>query len=373
MSPLKQRINHLSRIVIITLSFVSCKMADTTPNASSSRTKGFSSSSGGSVKNAAILMTSYGHTPSYRNYFENDLQNMKAVVSDPTGNYQFESETVSNATHQGLIDAIAKSAKLVSVDGTLFVYITAHGAVSGQIEPADQSYATFGYPEILEGIHKGRAGMPAFKRLFIVISACYSGSWLPTIKLDPAFTEYLAMTSVDENNLSGIGDATQAMKEAFASAKTKSNATMQSFINDTHQINGQIRYKAEPASLWNEPLVNSGAPNPTPTPIPGMNDLFYARIVDGSADGRIQLQISLPSGATPVLCLKSSGASTGCAAADQVIALSPAPGQAIAGRNLFQSIGDLPALAASRNLFNAVVTPQGGAAGQNIKFAISPK
>lgn len=346
-----------TRLLVVALLIVSCRDQE---NVRSS-TKGFSSSS--SAKNEALLMTAYGHTPGYRDMFERDLENMKAIVTDPTGNYAFHTETVSNAGQSQMIAAIAKAAQAVSPDGTFFLYITAHGATSGQIEPAGQQYATFGFPQVLQGIRQGRAGMPPFKRLFIFISACYSGSWLSKIGPDPSYSEYIAMTSVDAYSLSTIGNATAAMKRGFTSAKKNPTITMQGFLQASLQNDPGIQYEAQPQSLWYEPLINSGTPT---TPDNSQGIALAARVIDGSVAGKTQLQLSVPAGtAIPTLCLKRT-TDVGCVANDQMIALVQAQTQSIAGRLILQTQIDLPDLNPSaKNLFNVVIQ------SQNKKFALT--
>jgi len=312
-------------------------------------------------------MTSYGYTPGYASLFESDLQNMKKIIIDPTGNYKFDTTAESNAGHYAMIEFIAQSAKKVSEDGALLVYITAHGADSGQIEPADQQYATFGFPEVLKGIQKGRKDLPPFKRLFIVISACYSGSWLDTIRANASYKEFVALTSASPWELSNIGEATAAMKVAFDQAKAKPNTTMRSFLDASRRQNPHIQFKAEPATIWDEPLINSGSA--TPETKDSQDSGVYARVMDATSLGQMRLQLSIPSDMTePSPCLKTNS-SVGCVQTDLAIPLVKSLKQPFKERLLFETQSDVSHLSqTAKNVFNIRVV-SGDKNVRNIKFA----
>lgn len=249
--PLKQK-SILLLAIICTVSLSSCRSSNKKSNL-----EGFAAITSDSTQNVAILITAYGSTPGYAGMFEQDLNNMNAVLTDKSANYDFKTFISRNAGHNTMMGNIAYAAQNVSPDGTLMVYITAHGSTNGAIQPGDQAYATFGYGHIVQSIRNGRAGKPAFKRLVVVISACYSGSWLNTLQYDKnLFSEYMVMTSVNAGSLSMIGSATSAMYSAFVSLKNNPSATMLQFYNTTRAYNGNVQAVGYPQSIWNDLMIN---------------------------------------------------------------------------------------------------------------------
>jgi hypothetical protein len=227
----------------------SCRTSDRDDSA----LEGFSASS--SAGNVAVLMTAYGSTPGMAGLFETDMAQIKQVISDPAGNYAFNTTLVQAAGHNRMLQAIKDGASRVSEDGTLMVFITAHGATNGTLQPNDQAYATLGYSHILGAIREGRAGKK-FRRLVLFISACYSGSWMSTLQSSDLFGERLVMTSVGPNELSMIGNATRSMLSAFQAHKDSKTVTMSQFFATTRQYSPSMMVVATPTTLLSEPLVN---------------------------------------------------------------------------------------------------------------------
>lgn len=230
-----------------------------------SHVRGLSASA--SANNVAVLMTSYGDTPSYGGLFETDMDQFRQVISDPTGNYQFRTIVGQRAGHDDMMANIRSGASQVSIDGTLLVFIAAHGSQAGMIQPEGQAYTTFGYNHVLQAIQEGRNGV-RFRRLVLFISACYSGSWIYSLPaLDGLFQERLVITSVGPNQLSNISEATRGMYQAFQQLKDTQNATLENLIAQAQANVGNILYYAEPQAMMAEALINrpgSQAPDTSP-------------------------------------------------------------------------------------------------------------
>lgn len=225
---------------------------------SNSSLEGMSANNGSNTKNIALMMTAYGSTPSYGGYFEQDLTNFSQVISDPKGNYKFETIASHRASHTMMEAQIRDAAAKVSADGTLLIFITAHGSPSGTIQPEGQAYATFGYQNILKSIRDGRKDKGTFQRLVVVISACYSGSWLRTLaSSDDVVKQRLVMTSVDANNLSMIGSATAAFNKAFQAMKGHPDQTMSQFLATAKSYSGgRLQYSVNDQAILNETFIN---------------------------------------------------------------------------------------------------------------------
>lgn len=242
--------------LVIVLAMIGCKATDRNQNASS--VEGFSANSTILTKNAAVLMTSYGSTPQNAQMFEQDLNNLHAVVTDPKANYRFDTTIYHQVGHNAMGLHIQEAARKVSGDGTLLIFITAHGHWSGVIQPADQQYATFGYENILANIRAARKDRGPFQRLVIVVSACYSGSWLNTLSSSSDIArQRLVMTSVSAGSQSIIGSATNAMHQAFAAMKQNPNQTMGQFITAAQSYSGGVlQYSVSDNAILAESFLN---------------------------------------------------------------------------------------------------------------------
>ena len=224
----------------------------------SSDLEGFSAHNGAATKNVAVLMTAYASTPGYASMFEQDLANFARVISDPKGNYRFDAQSYRQVGHNGMEANIRDAAAKVSTDGTLLVFITAHGSPSGTIQPEGQAYATFGYQNVLASIRAGRKDKGPIQRLVLVISACYSGSWLSTLApSDDVVKQRLVMTSVDAGNLSQIGSATSAVYQAFQKMKDHTGDSMSQFLATAKSYSGgMLQYNVNDQALLSEPFLN---------------------------------------------------------------------------------------------------------------------
>lgn len=242
-------------LLLIILITGGCK---NTGSDNSSHVEGLSASSDILTKNAAVLMTSYGSTPQNGQMFEQDLNNLYAVVTDPKANYRFDTTVYHQVGHNDMGQHIQEAAGKVSGDGTLLIFITAHGHWSGVIQPADQAYATFGYENILANIRAARKTKGPFQRLVIVISACYSGSWLNTLSpSSDVARQRLVMTSVTAATQSTIGSATNAMYQALAATKNSPSQTMGQFIATAQSYSGGLlQYNVNDNSILAEPFFN---------------------------------------------------------------------------------------------------------------------
>ena len=247
-----------SVVYLMSLSALVYGCRSTSKTESASSVEGFSANSNIQSKNAAVLMTSYGSTPGNGPMFEQDLSNFYAVITDPKADYRFDTTAFHQVGHDAMGSAIQQGAAKVSADGTLLVFITAHGAQSGVIQPADQMYATFGYENILANIRAARKDKGPFQRLVVVISACYSGSWLNTLSPSTDVArQRLVITSVNANTQSMIGSATNAMYQAFLAMKNNPNQTMGQFIASAQSYSGgMLQYSVNDNSILNEPLLN---------------------------------------------------------------------------------------------------------------------
>lgn len=226
---------------------------------SSSTTKGLSATA--SASNVALLMSSYGSTPQWGSLFESDLQKVQEVVTDPAGNFRFKTYVDRQVSHHKMLSNIATAAKEVDREGTLLLVLVAHGAPNGYIQPADQAYATLGYSDILGAIKSGRNGQP-FRRLVLIISACYSGSWMQTLQSSGGlFQERLVMTSVDATSLSYIGQSSSRFLQAFQTLRTIKNATVQDLVNTTKSYDPNVQFSAVPQSILSESLVTQSSPS----------------------------------------------------------------------------------------------------------------
>ena len=232
----------------------SCKTVLSKGSNGDSSVKGLSASA--NAENVALLMTAYGHTPGYGSYFETDMEQFRALVTDPTGNYRFKTMIGQRVGHNQMLANIRSAASQVSADGTLLLFITAHGSTGGQIQPDDQRYTTLGYADILQAIRDGRNGQP-FRRFVFFVSACYSGTWFNSLQSsDGLFKERLVISSVGPNQLSWIAQASRGMLQAFHQLKDSPNATLLNLIGQARANVGDILYSAVPESMMSEPLVN---------------------------------------------------------------------------------------------------------------------
>lgn len=236
--------------------FLSVSCRTTTPQAGGGSSIGKGLSATASAENVAVLMTSYGSTPQNGGLFETDMEQFRQLVTDPAGNYRFKTLVGQRAGHYEMLAYIRSAASQVSAEGTLLIFITAHGSQQGTIEPEGQAYATLGYNDILQAVREGRGGAP-FRRLVLFVSACYSGSWMYYLpSSEGLFRERLVMTSVGPNELSYIALASRGMLQAFQQLKDVPNATLYSLVAQAQANVGSIQYSAVPESIINEPLVN---------------------------------------------------------------------------------------------------------------------
>lgn len=233
-----------------------CKSTD--KHNTGSGLEGFSANNNAQTKNVALMMTSYGSTPGMADQFAQDNNNLYAVLSDPKTHYNFKINNYSQVGHYQMIAAVQSSAAEVTTDGTLLVFITAHGANNGTIQPADQQFATFGYQNILDAIRAGRKNKGKFQRLVIVISACYSGTWLNTLtSSDDVATQRLVMTSVTSDSLSYVGSATAAMYQTFLAFKDKPNVSMATFLATAQAQSGNmLQYSVNDRAILTEPFIS---------------------------------------------------------------------------------------------------------------------
>lgn len=247
----------IGTFVLAAIMLSNCRSASKAPAASD--IAGFSANNTTLTKNAAVLMTAYGSTPQISGMFEQDQANFYSVITNPAGHYGFDTKAYSQVGHNDMGTHIQEAAAKVSADGTLLVFITAHGAPSGQIQPADQAYATFGYENILANIRAARAKKGPFQRLVIVISACYSGSWLYTLSSSNDIAKQrLVMTSVDSANLSMIGSATNAVYQTFQAMKGNRTMTMEQFLVTAKSNSGNaLQYSVNDSAILREPFINN--------------------------------------------------------------------------------------------------------------------
>lgn len=242
---------------------LACKTTAPRQSGAGSGIKGLSATA--NAENIAVLMTAYSYTPSYGSLFEEDLNQFYNLITDPAGNYRFKTIVDRRAGHERMLSNIRSAASQVSENGTLLLFITAHGAATGQIQPEDQRYVTIGYPEVLQAIRDGRNGQP-FRRFVLFISACYSGSWMQNLQQsDGLFRERLVISSVGPNQLSWIAKASRGMMQAFNQLKDNSNATLQDLINQAYANVGEIQYHALPQEMMSETLVNPTSNEDSPT------------------------------------------------------------------------------------------------------------
>jgi hypothetical protein len=193
-----------------------------------------------------------------------DLQSVNAVISDPQGNWRFKTDAAEEASADTMAGSIAQAASEVSQDGTLLVYITAHGAPNGAIETNfSGGYANFGYENILQAIANGRRGQP-FRRLVLIVSACYSGSWFDTLRSSGGlFSERLVISSVGSNELSNIGQATASMLSAFQATVGRKGMSLRGFLDTARSYDPSIQYAATSEAMLDESLIDpTGAVKP---------------------------------------------------------------------------------------------------------------
>ena len=98
---------------------------------------------------------------------------------------------------------------------------------------------------------------PQMEKRMLLISACYSGSWVPRFVQGTAEVaeERLIFTSVNSSSLSYVTHATNGLTSAFSSLPEDSNITFQQFLNRVSRHYNQFRYQAEPTSLLNERFI----------------------------------------------------------------------------------------------------------------------
>jgi len=248
------RRQDVRKVLILFLFFLAPKTLGVKDSNNQAQVKGLSASS--TADNIALLMTAYSSTPNYGSLFEADMNQFEKVVTDPSGNYRFKTMIDHRVSHEQMLVDIRSAASQVSADGTLLLFIAAHGSQDGRIQPEDQRYTTLGYSEILTAIRDGRKGKP-FRRFVLFVSACYSGSWFQTLQSsDGLFEERLVISSVGPNQLSWIAQATRGMLQAFNQLKDNKDSTLQDLINQTKANVGDIQFAAIPASMMSESLVN---------------------------------------------------------------------------------------------------------------------
>ena len=250
---------HLVRIALYLLtlqtafSSFACKTLSKVTSPQSTE-KGLSATA--NADNVALFMTAYASTPQHGSLFETDLNQFHEVVTDPDGNYRFKTMVERRVGHYQMLANIRSASQQVSDQGTLLIFLAAHGANNGQIQPDDQRYVTIGYPEVLQAIREGRNGKP-FRRLVLFVSACFSGSWLQNLESSEGLIkERLVITSVGANQMSWIAQATRGMLQAFQQIKDQKDATLQSLISQARYNVGDIIYNADPESMMSEALVN---------------------------------------------------------------------------------------------------------------------
>ena len=224
-----------------------------TVGGSGSEEKGFSAVA--EESNIAVIMNSYGHTPEYGPDIDQDTNSFAAIIADPTGGFRFKTLTSTNDDAATIVSQIEQGAAQVSTGGTLLVFLTAHGSTNGMIQSRDSAYVDIGYPDILAAITRGRQGRP-FRRLVLMISACYSASWFDTMQSSNGLIkERLAISSTGPNTESVIGQATGAMLSAFRQYAKTPNVTMAQFLQAARQGAPAIMYVTTNDAILNEPLL----------------------------------------------------------------------------------------------------------------------
>jgi hypothetical protein len=250
----KTKITALLALLLIT---VACKTT-------SSDTSFSAFNDGGNV---ALLMSASGHTPGYSGLFVSDMSYLNSIISDPTSNFGFHSTMYQDVSYWGMSQQITAAAQQVGPNGTLLLFITAHGAPNGAIETQGAGYGVFTYESIRQALYQSGN---RFRRLVLFVSSCYSGMWMHTVYQDPnIFDELLVVTSVNPNQLSYIGNATQAMLNTFAYHKHTPGLTVGQFLATAQSYHPSLMFLASHQSVYTSQFVN---PESAAVPEPAVSD-----------------------------------------------------------------------------------------------------
>jgi hypothetical protein len=239
-----------SLLVAATLSASACDRA-----APTSSTEGLSATA--DAHNQALLFAGPGE---FRAYVQADLDNLNHVLSDPQGHYNFQTQSYWLGTAAQLSAGIAQTAAAVDAEGTFFLFLGAHGSPDGKIETEDSAFGNYGYGDVVSAIQSGRNGRGAFRRLFLVISSCYSGAWIDTLARYPtwAYRELVVMTCVPRGVLCNVTSLSNAMVNVFESYRNIPGVTLGNFLAGVSQQlpQGGPVYTVSDQRLYDEPLFN---------------------------------------------------------------------------------------------------------------------
>ncbi len=346
----------------ITFAVILMTMGCSAPRSENAGIRGLSASTNGG--NVALLMETNFE------YSIPDTNNLKAVLSDPTGNYGFSDITVKqNTMVNDLMNSVTTAAGKVGSDGTLFIYIGGHGSPNGYLQTFDNQFVEFA--SVQKAIVKGRTSQ--FRRLVVVIFSCYAGTWIDKAnttlnKLSTQTTnttvngllnsdgsaalpykELLVITSSGSENQSYGSDLNsgtffgQAIKKSFAANKGKSGYKMRDFLDSvvklgSTQINEYTvpQYKVVPASILDENLINDGNAVPT-TPSTPIATSLYASLLDqlGSDNSGFQVAADITINSVKICLATAESCKSGTAAAVPMNNSATV----IAGKKVFDSAG----------------------------------
>lgn len=163
------------------------------PSRPISSTEGLSAD--GDAKNVAVMVM--GNVPESAN----DVNLIDDALSDPVGDYGFSVVPVARATSTTMLDTIRQKSAEVGENGTLFIYIGAHGSPDGGAQMNDGRLVY--YRQVRDALAQGRQS-PVHRLVFVIFS-CYSGSWINNID----------RTDADPEHVSDL-DAAQAFDELAA-------------------------------------------------------------------------------------------------------------------------------------------------------------
>lgn len=221
-----------------------------------------------SATNIALLYNAPGNLGSY---YDADLTNLAAILSDESANFNFKVYQGSKVGLSTIRSNLAWAVPQLSEQSTLFVLLSAHGNQAGQVQLEDGHL--FGYEDLLGNLKASAS--KRFKRLVLIVSACFSGSWIDQVSRfehKEIFDQLLIITSVPNNQYSYVqSDGSRmvtALKNGFYELKGQSGASLQSLMDAmvrNHQQNFGLGplYKAYPESILSEPITHINQGNPT--------------------------------------------------------------------------------------------------------------
>lgn len=247
------------------------------PGNTASSTEGLSAD--GDAKNVAIMVM--GNVPESAN----DVNLLDDALTDPVGDYGFTIAPVARATSTTMLNTIREKSTEVGENGTLFIYIGAHGSPDGGAQMNDGRLVR--YREVREALAQGRT-TPVHRLVFVIFS-CYSGSWINNIDradgnplhvsdMDAAqafdelaadqgvlYEQLMVLTSSSAGQLSyyvpgGNSHLATAFSRTFTSLHDRAGtATMGDLINGIRSgvRSSTVAYRVQPQEMLAEPLFNS--------------------------------------------------------------------------------------------------------------------